>query len=313
MSLIEREDEIAEEHVGAGLDEGLGHAEAVQRADHQHVLAAQVDPEVFLHEAHRLALERVLQAAAVDDRRDLGRLEQAQTVAQRVAVARRRRGRRRCRPSRSRRPCRRVRAPSRSPRRACRPRRRARCRTPRPSRSHDRAMIAGARSQRYRDDLLHLRCPLAAGVGLRTQPRRGFTRCGDLLGRNRGVERAHAAEREAATRRHRFHLDDLRGRCRVRACTVRSALRARAPSSRSCTPAPCAAAGSNRNPDPGSRTRSKRGFSGDEHVAAFGNEHVGAFQRDAAADVVRQRELADDRAGLQVFGLDRRPASRTSR
>ena len=40
------------------------------------------------------------------------------------------------------------------------------------------------------------------------------------------------------------------------------------------------------------------------HVAAFDHEHVRPFVRDAAADVVRQRELADDRARPQVLGLD---------
>ena len=57
--LIEREDEIAEEHVGAGVDQRLRHAEAVERADHQHALAAQLDAKFVLHEAHRVAFERV--------------------------------------------------------------------------------------------------------------------------------------------------------------------------------------------------------------------------------------------------------------
>ncbi len=42
---VEREDEVAEDHVGAGLHQRLRHPEAVERADHQHALAAQLDPQ----------------------------------------------------------------------------------------------------------------------------------------------------------------------------------------------------------------------------------------------------------------------------
>src|SRR5665213_3508789 len=84
---IEREDEIAEDDVGAGLHQRLCHPEPVERADHQHPLPAQLDSEVRLHERDRAALERVLQPAPVDDRRDLHRVEQPQPVAQRIAVA----------------------------------------------------------------------------------------------------------------------------------------------------------------------------------------------------------------------------------
>ena len=85
--LVEREDEVSEEHVGAGVDERLRHAEAIQGADHQHAPSAQVDCKLVLHEANRFALERVLQAASVHDRRRFGRFEQSQPVAQRVPVA----------------------------------------------------------------------------------------------------------------------------------------------------------------------------------------------------------------------------------
>ena len=84
--VVERKDEVAEEHVGAGVDERLRHAEAIERADHEHALAAQVDAELVLQKPHRRALERILQAAAVDDGRRFRRLEQAQAVAQRVAM-----------------------------------------------------------------------------------------------------------------------------------------------------------------------------------------------------------------------------------
>ena len=50
-------------------------------------LPRKIDAEILLHEAHGFALERILQAAAVDDRRELRGFEQTQAVAQRVAMA----------------------------------------------------------------------------------------------------------------------------------------------------------------------------------------------------------------------------------
>ena len=79
--LVERKDEVAEEHVSPGIHECLRHSEAIQRTDHQYVLPAQIDPEIAAHKAYGLALQRVLQAAAIDDRRDRRGFEQSQTVA----------------------------------------------------------------------------------------------------------------------------------------------------------------------------------------------------------------------------------------
>jgi len=57
---IEREDEVAEHDVGAGLHERLRHPEAVERADHQHALPLQLDPHRRLHVRDRVAFEGVL-------------------------------------------------------------------------------------------------------------------------------------------------------------------------------------------------------------------------------------------------------------
>ena len=83
---VERKDEIAEEDVSAGIDQCLRHAEAVERANHEHVLAAQIDAEFALHILHGVALERVLETASVDDGCYLCRLQQTQTVAQRIPL-----------------------------------------------------------------------------------------------------------------------------------------------------------------------------------------------------------------------------------
>src|SRR6202162_973397 len=82
---IERKDEVAEQDVRARIDERLRHTEAVERADHQNLAALQLDTEFVAQEAHGLALERVLQPAAVDNRRLLHGTEQTQAVTERVA------------------------------------------------------------------------------------------------------------------------------------------------------------------------------------------------------------------------------------
>ncbi len=153
---VEREDEVAEDHVGAGLHERLRHAEAVERADHQHALPVQFDAERLVHERDGLALERVLQAA--DDRRLLHGLEQPNAVTQRVAVL----------PGvqvhvdaaeadRIDRPVERLEPRDRPIDRAVRPH--PRDIEPLPEQLHLRPMIARRRTQRNADDRFHALSP----------------------------------------------------------------------------------------------------------------------------------------------------------
>jgi hypothetical protein len=83
---IEREDEIAEDYVGPCRDQRLRHAEAVERADHQHARVAQHDTGIAFEVRDRLALECVLEPAPVHHRRVLHRAQQLEPVTHRVTL-----------------------------------------------------------------------------------------------------------------------------------------------------------------------------------------------------------------------------------